>query len=203
MTVTAIAHTTTRLPREGIPDASALLASAFAGDPLMRFLFGDRGMMYQYGLHMFFTYILRQRLRQGALPLSRLSGAQVVGIASIAEPFGNHAEPAAWEPPAFMGPRTAARFELYNQAVDTHAPAQPHVYLGVLGVHPRAQARGHGRALLEAVRVRSAANPDSAGVYLDTTQPDNVALYQRFGYQVVGFERLDGIQIWCMFRPND
>ena len=84
--------------------------------------------------------------------------------------------------------------------VERHHPSEPHWYVGVLGVAPAAQGRGVGRALLDDVFARSAA--DDRPVYLETTNPDNVALYEHFGFEIR--ERLEppggGPPVWTMLR---
>jgi hypothetical protein len=40
----------------------------------------------------------------------------------------------------------------------------------------------------------------SIGIGLDTENPDNIALYQHFGYRLVATENLDGMMIYIMFR---
>jgi hypothetical protein len=52
------------------------------------------------------------------------------------------------------------------------------------------------------VQRRSEAHPHSKGVALDTENAENVAIYERLGYRVVGQAKLDAIKIWCMVRPN-
>lgn len=192
------------LPRAALADAAGMLARAFTNDPLVRYLFADRGVSYQYALHLFFSFILEQRLKRNSPPLGVMSGGTLAGLASISEPDASLAAPSAgaWPLPAFMGPRTTDRFQRYDRLVDAHRPARPHIYLGVLGVHPRAQGRGHGRALLDAVARRAEAHPLATGVYLETTSPRNVSLYQHAGYHVIGHDRLDEIEVWCMFRAN-
>jgi hypothetical protein len=64
-------------------------------------------------------------------------------------------------------------------------------------------SRGHARALLEAVHALAAADPQSAGVSLSTELAKNVALYQHFGYAVVGHARVSPeMETWSLFRPN-
>jgi ribosomal protein S18 acetylase RimI-like enzyme len=81
-------------------------------------------------------------------------------------------------------------------------PREPHHYLGLLAVHPRARGRGLARALLEDLHAASGSHPNSSGVALDTSNPRNVKLYQRFGYHTVTRFRVSGAEAWCMFRPN-
>jgi ribosomal protein S18 acetylase RimI-like enzyme len=61
-------------------------------------------------------------------------------------------------------------------------PAEPHLYVYVLGVHPSQKGRGLGGALLRHV----AGIAKAAGVvaHLETSNPDNLGLYRRFGYEV-------------------
>jgi ribosomal protein S18 acetylase RimI-like enzyme len=82
-------------------------------------------------------------------------------------------------------------------------PREPHHYLAMLAVHPRARGRGLARALLEDLHSASGSHPDSIGVALDTSNPRNVKLYERFGYHTVSRLRMTGAEIWCMFRPNE
>jgi ribosomal protein S18 acetylase RimI-like enzyme len=81
---------------------------------------------------------------------------------------------APWSFPAFM--------RLGSNAARAH-PTEPHWYLVVLGVRPRHQGHGHGSRLV-AAGLRHA---DHAGTacYLETSDPDNVAFYQRFGFTIV------------------
>jgi ribosomal protein S18 acetylase RimI-like enzyme len=199
---TDLAAPVVTLPAEALPEAASVLAQAFSGDPLMRLFFGDRGVAYQYALHMFFSFILERRLARGALPLGCMAGARVIGLASISDPAPALPASGAEALPAFLGPRAAGRLDRYDLLVERYRPELPHIYLGALGVHPRARARGFGRALLGAVARRSEDDPIAAGVYLDTANPANVALYKHFGYRVVGHGRLDDVELWCMFRPN-
>jgi ribosomal protein S18 acetylase RimI-like enzyme len=76
--------------------------------------------------------------------------------------------------PAFMG--------LGSNAARAH-PTEPHWYLVVLGVRPGHQGRGHGSRLL-AAGLRHA-DSNGTACYLETSDPANVAFYQRFGFAVV------------------
>jgi ribosomal protein S18 acetylase RimI-like enzyme len=77
----------------------------------------------------------------------------------------------------------------------------PHWYLSILAVDPAYQGQGLGSQLLRAGTVRA----DAANLpcYLDTATARNVKLYQRFGFQVVHEEDVEGtnIHVWNMLRP--
>ena len=81
-------------------------------------------------------------------------------------------------------------------------PREPHHYLAMLAVHPRARGRGLARDLLEDLHAASGSHPNSSGVALDTSNPRNVKLYEHFGYHMVSRLRVSGVETWCMFRPN-
>ncbi|EKF73150.1 hypothetical protein A11A3_15147 [Alcanivorax hongdengensis A-11-3] len=77
---------------------------------------------------------------------------------------------------------------------------QPHWYLSLLGVDPTQQGRGLSRELLQPMLAQA----DSAALpcFLDTHNPDNVSLYQRFGFQVVHEGLMPGTTVrhWAMQR---
>ena len=79
-------------------------------------------------------------------------------------------------------------------------PTEPHWYLAVLGV--RAERRGHGTgsALLKPGVAR--ADADGLPCYLESSNPRNVALYERHGFEVTAEHWLpDGPVMTLMWRP--
>jgi GNAT superfamily N-acetyltransferase len=82
-------------------------------------------------------------------------------------------------------------------------PAFSHWYLAFIGIDPRWQRHGFGRALLEPVLARA----DAAGVacYLETPFPDTRRFYERFGFHESDQLRPvdDAPQIWTMTRPSN
>jgi ribosomal protein S18 acetylase RimI-like enzyme len=63
-------------------------------------------------------------------------------------------------------------------------PHEPHWYLSMLGVDPACQGRGYGSALLKAGLARCDA--DGLPAYLESSNPKNIPLYERFGFEVMG-----------------
>jgi ribosomal protein S18 acetylase RimI-like enzyme len=85
--------------------------------------------------------------------------------------------------------RDAARatrvFEAFDKA---HPRTVPHYYLSLLGTDPARRGHGHGlRLLADNLRVIDAAGSPA---YLEASNPVNVALYERYG-----FERLDSFEL--------
>lgn len=63
-------------------------------------------------------------------------------------------------------------------------PRYAHWYLPLIGVDPSAQNQGHGSALLEFALGRSDA--DGLPAYLESSNPRNISLYQRHGFEILG-----------------
>ena len=111
---------------------------------------------------------------------------------------GDYAGMALWLPPG-VTPDEAAMEAVFRggvaeqeqehvsavleQMADYH-PHEPHWYLPLLGVDPTRQGQGVGSALL----AHAGALCDQAGqlAYLESSNPANVPLYERHGFEVVG-----------------
>ena len=79
-------------------------------------------------------------------------------------------------------------------------PTEPHWYLGMLGVAPGQQGRGHGSALLRVGLERC--DRDGLPAYLESGEPRNRALYERHGFEVLGEVQVaDSPPFWPMLRP--
>jgi GNAT superfamily N-acetyltransferase len=63
-------------------------------------------------------------------------------------------------------------------------PREPHWYLPLIGVDPAYQGKGDGGALM--TYALQPCDRDHAPAYLESTNPRNMALYQRHGFEVLG-----------------
>lgn len=98
------------------------------------------------------------------------------------------------------GERAAAHASAEN-AMGVHRPQEPVWFLGTVGVHPRAQGRGLGRAVVaEGLR---AADCEGVPAFLETSLERNVRLYERLGFVTVAAYDLPdgGPRTWSMRRP--
>jgi ribosomal protein S18 acetylase RimI-like enzyme len=88
-------------------------------------------------------------------------------------------------------------FELFDRA---HPREVPHFYLSLLGTRAEHRGRGYGLGLLAGNLRRI----DEAGMpaYLEASNPANVALYERHGFEVRGSFKLpgDGPEVFTMWR---
>ncbi|MFO0611118.1 MAG: GNAT family N-acetyltransferase [Polyangiaceae bacterium] len=93
-----------------------------------------------------------------------------------------------------------AGLKLLKRMSDEH-PVEPHVYLSVIGVAPENKGKGLGGALLR--HVTGLADAAELPAYLETGNPDNLPLYERFGFRVERtIEEHGGPPLWTMRRPT-
>jgi ribosomal protein S18 acetylase RimI-like enzyme len=79
-------------------------------------------------------------------------------------------------------------------------PEEPHWYLAVIGSDPAVRGRGLGRALMESRLQRCDA--EFCPAYLESSKPENVPYYERFGFTVTSEITLPGggPTLWPMWR---
>jgi ribosomal protein S18 acetylase RimI-like enzyme len=63
-------------------------------------------------------------------------------------------------------------------------PSEPHWYLPLLGVDPSQQGKGIGSALLQ--QALKTCDREKRLAYLESSNPKNVPLYERHGFEVLG-----------------
>jgi len=71
----------------------------------------------------------------------------------------------------------------FEKMAQSH-PGEEHWYLAQIGVDPNAQGRGVGAALMAHAVARC--DQERALAYLEASKQDNVAFYQRYGFEVTG-----------------
>ncbi|MFI6266270.1 N-acetyltransferase [Micromonospora sp. NPDC051006] len=153
------------------------LVAAFTKDPVLRYLFPDEATYPRYAAA-FFGHLFDKRVHKGTIWTIE-HGASV----------------AIWEPPAaenewpdddlaaHLPADVLARVRGYDEAVHSALPAAPFWYLGVLGTHPDKAGRRWGHAVMKMGLDRAAA--DGLPAILETSNPDNVEVYRRAGWDVV------------------
>ena len=94
--------------------------------------------------------------------------------------------------------RVLDTLELFDAA---HPREEPHYYLSLLATDPAQRGRGLGLGLLADNLTR--VDADGAPAYLEASNPANVPLYERHGFEVLGFFDLpdSGPRVHTMWRP--
>jgi ribosomal protein S18 acetylase RimI-like enzyme len=167
------------------------LVAAFGQDPVLRYLFPDEVVFAQHA-GAFFGHLFDKRVGRGTI--WTIEGGAATAI---------------WEPPstgntssdealaAELPADAIARVRAYDHAVHTALPTSSFWYLGVLGTNPRYAGRRWGRAVMDAGLRRAAA--DQVPAVLETSNPSNVELYRRAGWEVVR-TIAEPLPIWIMRR---
>ena len=85
------------------------------------------------------------------------------------------------------------------EKMDQSHPEGAHWYLSMIGVDPQAQGKGLGAALMRYSLTRC--DRDGALAYLETANPRNIPLYERFGFEVMEpFQRGAAPRVTPMLR---
>ncbi len=156
-----------------------VLDAAYAEDPWLSWTLPDRGAARS----LFSLY-----LRTVAFAHSRVlvAGDPVDGVAILVPP-GVAARPSAEvgaEVIALHGRRIGPALDA-DAVLERHRHPQPCWVLHTLAVHPDAQGRGLGTALLDAVVAHVDAEGEGRGpLTLETANPHAVGWYQRRGFDV-------------------
>lgn len=70
------------------------------------------------------------------------------------------------------------------EEMDKCHPEEPHWHLAIIGVEPNAQGTGLGGALMRHALARC--DEEGALAYLESSNPRNISLYERHGFEVMG-----------------
>ena len=74
-------------------------------------------------------------------------------------------------------------FAVFEQ-MERYHPRDPHWYLPFIGVDPSRQGKDYGSALME--HTLEACDRDHAPAYLESSNPKNIPLYERHGFELLG-----------------
>lgn len=172
------------------PDVGALartLARAFQDDPVMRWMVPD-GRRRARALPRLFAAMIRHHFLAGGGAEAAERG-HTVGAAALWDPPGRWKQTRREEllmlPSVLlaMGARSV-RGQQLTELMKQHHPEEPHWYLAVIGSDPTVRGGGFGHALMRSRLDRLDA--EHAPAYLESSNPDNVPYYLRFGFEVTG-----------------
>ena len=176
------------------------LAHAFADDPVMQWLLPSLRARTGRLPRLFAMELLCLYLPHDEVYTTR----DVVGGAMWAPPHGWRTPPASllralprlvWT----LRGQTAAAVQCVS-AIERIHPSESHWYLAVVGTEPSRQRQGVGSALLAPVLDRC--DRDFIPAYLESSKEENLAFYQRLGFEVTGQVDLPGggPRVWPMWR---
>lgn len=174
-----------------------VLARAFERDPVHRWLFPTDKEWIRRS-QSFWAVVVREALREGIV----LTTDEREGAALWVPPRATH-KPAMRL--LFMA-RMAVILRCRSLrglraaiAVEAQHFAKPHWYLAVLGTAPEHRGKGVGAALMNPILRRC--DQEGLAAYLESSNLENIPLYQRHGFRVTGEIVLSGgPTLWPMLR---
>jgi ribosomal protein S18 acetylase RimI-like enzyme len=181
-----------------LESAALLAARSMRDNPLQIVAIGPDPERRVRVMHRGFSRLLRL---DGRPTVGAWDGDRLVGVAATAEP--GHCQPSTRErlrlaPTFLMAGRAAPRLGRWMSAWAKFDPARPHSHLGPVAVDPDLQGRGIGSMLLTDYCQRL--DQTRMLSYLETDKPENVRLYERFGYKVTAETLVLGVTSWFMTR---
>jgi len=191
----------------------AVMADAFAHDPLFVAAFGDDGERprNKAATEVFLSFLFDMTGIMGGAPHGLFVDGKLAGCSLIEPPAGNPLARATrtlasllrFLPVAMRLPwRTTLLLNGYMTATRAAAPHLPHHYLTLVGVLPERQGQGLGRRLVENAFEQSRRHARSNGLALDTENAGNATLYRCWGFAMREAVDIGGLTAYCMFRPN-
>ena len=194
------------ITKDTIDEATEVLSSAFADDPIINYFLSGHTDDYPEKLRGIFRYQCLMYIEMNLPIFGTVQNSRITGIACLSIPEKKERPESLVEVDReftfSMGPESLERIKRYMNLNKKHTPEGSHHYLAALGVHPDFQEQGFGRLLLDRVREISEKHGTSTGVYLETAKSKNVEMYEYFGYNLLATEKLDGtVNLWYMFRP--
>ena len=175
-----------------------IIGTSFSDDPVNMWVFGGNE-----GLIPFYTREAHAYLRHGFCHVNDIGQAGTL-----------------WLPPEFSkdlpllrrlgilktilkyyGPGALNRGLAIETLMKDKAPKFPHYYLFAIGTLPEAQGTGQGTAIINYALERIDA--EGMPAYLENSKPDNIAFYNRFGFEILEEIRVtpDAPPLFAMLRP--
>lgn len=192
--------------RSDVPGLAVTLGKAFFDDPVMMWLLPDDDVRKRK-LHKLFASITRyHHLSRGGVEVASVGGRERgdrgigsgthgtgIGAAALWDPPGEWKQTRGEELRSMPGllltfGRALTRGLAVTEMMKKAHPEEPHWYLAVIGSDPSVRGKGFGNALMRSRLDRCDA--EYAPAYLESSKPENVPYYERFGFEVTGEFRL-------------
>lgn len=195
-----------RFPKLARSEAVDVLRASFFDYPVMRHVLQGSGDNYGEHLDALVGYYCDRRFTRDWPVLGARVDGEGVAITVLNEPVYKPPPPelvrAEQRLQRTIGDAAYARMQEFEQASDLGEPDYPHYFVGMLGVHPEHQGRGHAAALLEHIHELSASAPTSMAVCLSTEDPSNLPFYEKHGYSIVSEADLGELRTWSLALPT-
>jgi ribosomal protein S18 acetylase RimI-like enzyme len=187
-----------RLTRKDRDAGAAVLGRAFTEYELLRYYFQDETERHAVAVTFGFV-ALSVSLKYGEI---YASSAKMEGVSAWLPP--GKAPFGGWQiirsvPFSVLfrfGRQGASRMQAYGRYVDNlhrKLVPYPHWYLQIIGVDPKYQGQGFSSRLVRPVLERI--DRERMPCFLETNTGKNVAIYRRFGFEVVSEDKMPGTEV--------
>jgi GNAT superfamily N-acetyltransferase len=190
--------------KDDVGELSRTLARAFYDDPVMVWLLPDEKARTEQLRRLFTTMTRHHHLACGGVEVA--CDGSGVGAAALWDPPNQWRETRRGQlamTPTFIRVfgRRSVRGRAVQELMKRVHPEEPHWYLAVIGSEPSVRSKGFGQALMRSRLDR--VDAEHAPAYLESSKPENIPYYQRFGFDVTGEVELPagGPSLWPMWRP--
>jgi GNAT superfamily N-acetyltransferase len=193
----------------GKADIAALahvLGRAFYDDPVSMWITPDDKQRAAHLTKFFGAVTRHHHLAGGGVEVAHDESA--IGAAALWDPPGRWKQTPREQlmmVPSFIrgfGLRLSVgrKFGDLLELMKRHHPEEPHWYLAVIGSDPTVRGKGFGQLLMRSRLDR--VDAEHAPAYLESSKPENVPYYERFGFEVTGEIILPdgGPVLWPMWR---
>jgi hypothetical protein len=182
--------------------AAAVLGRGMRDNPLHVAAFGTDPVFRERALEGMFAPVLRQQSAKGPI-LGAFRGDVLLGVCGMVPPGRCRSSLGAklGAVPGLLrvaGLGASLRVALWIGRWSSFDPDEPHWHLGPVAVERPLQGKGIGSELLREFCRR--VDADGRAAYLETDRPENVRLYERFGFRTVRREPVLGVPSWFMLR---
>ena len=179
---------------EEISNIVAAIAMAFAADPFVRWMYPDPNQ-YLSNIH-------EMLIKFGGRAFDHGTAYYLDGFlgAALWLPPDVHPDEdalAAHMTNSLSASIQEAAFAVFEQMEECH-PSVPHWYLPLLAVDPLHQNNGYGSMLLSHAIERF--DNESITAYLESSNPQNISLYKRYGFEIITEIPAGGTRVTPMVR---
>ncbi|TPG37207.1 GNAT family N-acetyltransferase [Mycolicibacterium hodleri] len=187
-----------------VGDLSKTLGRAFYDDPVMCWMLPDADRRRRKLYKLFSALTRHHHLAHGGVEVvpDETGG---IGGAALWDPPGRWRQTRGQELRAMPGlllafGRSLQRGFVLEEMMKEAHPEEPHWYLAIIGSDPDVRGKGYGHELMSSRLDRCDAG--HAPAYLESSNPDNVPYYQRFGFEITGeITPPGGPSLIPMWRP--
>ncbi|MGE3249256.1 MAG: GNAT family N-acetyltransferase [Hyphomonadaceae bacterium] len=152
----------------------------FACDPVARWVWPDPDV-YLATMPRFIAAFGGRAFDHGTAHIASHARAVALWLPPGVEPDGEAMQALIEET---LRPEIDADMEGFLEGMARHHPEAPHWYLPMIAADPRWMGQGLGAALLKHALRRCDA--DGLPAYLESSNPRNISLYERHGFEAVG-----------------